>query len=235
MENDRTSVCWRCVCIAWLVGAPCAAFAAADMSDYGRYRVIIERQPFGEPLNQAEIDAENQGPAVPPPPPFIKDLKLCFIGEGPMGQRVGFSNIKTKQPYYLYLDQTSDDGIAVTQIDYADEKVLLKKDEEEHWLTMSGAAPPTAGGVPPAPRAKPKEVATRTALRRTSYAERLRQRRAALQSRLTPKLEGEDLKKYLEQYQMDLIRKGQPPLPMPLTKEMDDQLVREGVLPPSGE
>ena len=32
---------------------------------------------------------------------------------------------------------------------------------------------------------------------------------------------------------MEVIRKGMPPLPIPLTKEMDDQLVAEGILPPS--
>jgi hypothetical protein len=43
------------------------------------------------------------------------------------------------------------------------------------------------------------------------------------------------LQNHLEQYQMDLIRAGGekgPPLPMELTPEMDDQLVKEGVLPP---
>jgi hypothetical protein len=42
----------------------------------------------------------------------------------------------------------------------------------------------------------------------------------------------------LEAYQMDLIRakgaKG-PPLPIPLTPDMDAQLVKEGVLPPVGD
>ena len=31
---------------------------------------------------------------------------------------------------------------------------------------------------------------------------------------------------------MELIRNGMPPLPVPLTTEMDDQLVSEGILPP---
>lgn len=30
---------------------------------------------------------------------------------------------------------------------------------------------------------------------------------------------------------MDAIRTGKPPLPIPLTRQMDDQLVKEGVLP----
>ncbi len=224
-----------CLCVACIGGPVRGASAAADApADFGRYRIILERQPFGDLLSEAELAAQQQVQVVPAAPPFVKDLQLCFIGEGPMGQRVGFFNKQSKQSYYLYLDQTSDDGITVTQIDYADEKVLLKREDEEHWLSMGGSTPPASTGAAPAPaKAPPRDVATRTALRRTSYAERLRQRRAAIQARATtkPKLEGEDLKKYLQQYQMDLIRKGQPPLPMPLTKEMDDQLVREGHLP----
>lgn len=71
-----------------------------------------------------------------------------------------------------------------------------------------------------------------------SYAERLRARREALRHRTVepPKLSGEELKKHLEEYQMELIRaKGAmgPPLPIQLTPEMDAQLVKEGVLPPN--
>ncbi len=36
----------------------------------------------------------------------------------------------------------------------------------------------------------------------------------------------------LRQYQMEVMRAGMAPLPIPLTQEMDDQLVAEGVLPP---
>lgn len=52
-----------------------------------------------------------------------------------------------------------------------------------------------------------------------------------------PELKGEELEKYLREYQMELIRAGGekgPALPIPLTPEMDEQLVKEGVLPPAG-
>ncbi len=79
----------------------------------------------------------------------------------------------------------------------------------------------------PIPPVRPRPV---------TYAERLRQRREAIQQRhVQPpevKPNREQLKKYLQEYQMDLIRKGNAPLPMPLTPEMDAQLVEEGVLPP---
>ena len=52
---------------------------------------------------------------------------------------------------------------------------------------------------------------------------------------VTNTLSGDALQQHLQQYQMDLIRAGGtkgPPLPIQWTPEMDQQLVKEGVLPP---
>jgi len=51
-------------------------------------------------------------------------------------------------------------------------------------------------------------------------------------------ISSQDLVNHLKAYQMELIRAQgakEPPLPIPLTPEMDAQLVKEGVLPPAGE
>jgi hypothetical protein len=58
--------------------------------------------------------------------------------------------------------------------------------------------------------------------------ERERQAAAIPEVKITP----EELEKNLRELQMKVLREGLPPLPIPLTKEMDDQLVQEGVLPP---
>lgn len=42
----------------------------------------------------------------------------------------------------------------------------------------------------------------------------------------------EEVDALLQEYQKELIRSGQTPLPIPLTPETDQQLVEEGVLPP---
>ena len=90
-------------------------------------------------------------------------------------------------------------------------------------------------------RAAPlRPVVVKSVANRMSYAERLKRRREQLEERRrreaeTPKLTGKELEEQLKSYQMDLIRAGGekgPPLPIPLTKEMDDKLVAEGVLPP---
>ena len=41
----------------------------------------------------------------------------------------------------------------------------------------------------------------------------------------------EELQAHLHEKQMEAIRSGKPPLPVPLTREMDDMLVEEGILP----
>ncbi|HPG01029.1 MAG TPA: hypothetical protein PLE77_13295, partial [Kiritimatiellia bacterium] len=58
------------------------------------------------------------------------------------------------------------------------------------------------------------------------------QMRAATPPPAQPKYTGEELERHLQEYQMEVIRQGLPPLPIPLTPEMDNQLVNEGVLPP---
>jgi len=58
---------------------------------------------------------------------------------------------------------------------------------------------------------------------------------ARARGKALPEMEPEDMEAYLREYQMELIRaKGEmgPALPIPLTPEMDAQLVDEGVLPP---
>ena len=45
----------------------------------------------------------------------------------------------------------------------------------------------------------------------------------------------QEIRENLQEYQMEVIRSGMPPLPIPLTEEMDAQLVAEGVLEPIAE
>jgi hypothetical protein len=49
---------------------------------------------------------------------------------------------------------------------------------------------------------------------------------------IPPLLEGSEMERQLQEYQMQAIREGRAPLPIPLTPEIDAQLVNEGVLPP---
>lgn len=108
-------------------------------------------------------------------------------------------------------------------------------------LATPGVMRSSARAVNPSLRAS---AANSGASRRLTLAERRRlkgelMRRGQLTNApsgdtaaMPPQQEGELLDKQLQEYQMQLIREGLPPLPIPLTKEMDDQLVSEGILPP---
>ena len=219
--------------------------AALQQFSFDRYQSILDRQPFGE--IKADVAPTPTGPVAPP---FTKDIKMCAILEDDSGIQVGFVNVAIKPPksYFLYVGD-SEDEITLVRADYAREMALLEKGGDEQWISMAGpvdmaaamdpqpaGASRVVGGA--APVVKPPSASTSRsqsrAAKTASYAERLRLRREAMKARAAskPKLEGDDLKKHLESYQMDLIRKGMPALPMPLTEEMDAQLVSEGVLPP---
>ena len=200
---------------------------------FSRYQVILDRMPFGEPP-PVPVVSNDPISATPPPNAFINDLRMCGITDTEYGVRVGLVNIKSKpqKSYFLYLGE-SEDGIELIDADYGREGALLSKDGEEYWVYMSGV-PTTASATarPATDSAKPRERRPR----RTSYAQRLREKREAEAARLreqaVDRASGEELVEKLKDYQMEVIRKGMPPLPIPLTKEMDDKLVAEGVLPP---
>ena len=229
---------------------------AAPQTDFKRYDVILQRQPFGRaPIIPEVVPIAEEIPVaqVDPANAFIRDLKLVGLYETDQGIRVGFIDIKRSPPrnYFLYRGE-SEDGIDVVDVDYEKDKVQLQKGAEIYWLSMSGA---TAGGASGASEPARASVARATSPRRRvigpaaragfsrsatqtgSYAERLARRRKEQEAererlRLEAKMTGKKLEDHLNKIQMDIIRQGGPPLPIPLTQEMDDQLVAEGVLPP---
>jgi hypothetical protein len=219
---------------------PCRA------ADFSRYAQILERRPFSSPISE---DAAPPALTVATPPAFVQDLRMVAITESPAGVRVGFINIREKppKPYYLYVGD-SEDGILLAEADYDKERALLRKDGEQFWMTMgagtSGATeavpqkpeppkPETAVALAKIPDRPPPEASTSTN-RQSAYADRRRQRLEEMQMRAqeSRNLSEEEVEKQLREYQMKLIREGKTPLPIPITDEMDAQLVKEGILPP---
>jgi hypothetical protein len=220
-----------------------------NADDFSRYGVILQRKPFGEPP-----------PATPPPhlrpkrpeDKFTKYLRMCAITDTELGIRVGFVDIKARPPrsYFLY-EGEEEDGIKVVRADYEREEAILMKDGEQAPLYLNGqaaeikpATSPTSTPMPvrSASRARPSIPAPSKSM---SYSERFRLRREALARKIeedkkkkktVKAMSSGDRQKFLQEYNMELIRargKLGPPLPIQLSKEADEQLVKEGVLPPS--
>ncbi|HSH12771.1 MAG TPA: hypothetical protein VLA15_03455, partial [Desulfurivibrionaceae bacterium] len=69
--------------------------------------------------------------------------------------------------------------------------------------------------------------------RRDALRKRLQERQQAAKETKGTRLTGKALDNHLKEYQMELIRRGDAPLlPVPVTPDMEKQLVEEGLLSP---
>ena len=242
MNSNRHNIIAVCVLS---LAALCVTDAVAKRGSYDRYQPIVDREPFGAlpkiavatgPVvvvpPEPQFDADN-----PPKGAFIETLRICAMTETDFGLRVGIVDIKTKPQavYFLYPGE-AENGIAVVEADYANERALLRKNDETYWLGMNDVGAKTAPMVA-AKTSKNAGATKRSASsKRLSYSDRLSRRRELEAARMEAlrkpvEISGEALKVHIQEMQMDAIRTGKPPLPIPLTREMDDQLVQEGVLP----
>jgi len=190
---------------------------------FDRYQVILDRKPFGNLPPPPE--------PTPPPQPqaesFAKSLRLSTIIELNDGtMKIGFIDTRTNKNYLMAPGETMD-GIKVVSGSWAHEEAVLEQGNELALIKLA------SGTVESITQADQQRRAQEQATARPDYAAR---RRARVQEPPPPlpepKLTGAELQKHLEDYQLEVIRQGLPPLPIPLTPEMDQKLVQEGILPP---
>lgn len=195
------------------------ADAPAGIS-FERYQVILDRKPFGS--------LPPSGPVVAPQPQaesFAKRLRLSTIIEVNDGSmKIGFIDTGTGKNYMLQPGESMD-GIEVVSGSWVDEEAILKQGEEMALIKLA------SGSVEAITPADQRRRAAEQ--QRPDYAARRRARaQPEPEPPPQPKYTGDELQKHLQDYQMEVIRQGLPPLPIPLTPEMDRQLIEEGVLPP---
>ncbi len=207
--------------------AAVALETGATAGDFERYRVIMDRKPFGEAPPEAEVVRE-----IPLSESFAKSLRLCAITTEEDGRiRAGIIDDAT-QNYYRLFEGESEDGMELVSVDPESQQAVMQKGNEMAVVSMKSS------DNKPLNQAQQQEQMAAREQRRLSYAERRAARRAEAEARKQqPPPESqfktqEALQQHLQQYQMEVIRQGLPALPIPLTQEMDDQLVAEGVLPP---
>ncbi len=208
--------------------------------DFNRYKIILERKPFGDFDALALVPEPVQDPIKLPD--FAKHYAMVAITDSYGEIMVGFIDKAKKgdeKYYYLRVGETQD-GITLVEADYANESAKLSKDGHEFWIDMMG---PKLSNTSGSSSAQP--LIARTGFSRQvneSYSSRLKKQREAsikVESRIKyPKenMTKEEITEHLRKLNMELIRaqgeKG-PPLPLQLTPEEDAQLVSEGVLPPA--
>ena len=210
----------------YVAGILVGAAAYADVG-FERYQIILDRKPFGDLPLPVTTD-----PNAPPPISFAQGLRLSMIIEddstGEM--RVGFVDTRSNKSYTLGVGE-SQDGIELVSASWDNEEAILRQGGEMALIKLQSG---TVESINPADQAARIQQAQTT---RPSYAERRRLRQQQMQQEIEkakepPKYSGDELAKHLYEYQMEVIRQGLPPLPIPLTPEQDAQLVTEGVLPP---
>lgn len=207
----------------------CAAAVEATQTafPFDRYQVILQRKPFGE----------LPAPEPPPPPPqpqadsFAKSLRLSMIVDVNDGEsmKVGFVDTRTGRSYLL-MPGESQDGIEVVSASWKDEEAILKQGAEMALIKIASGEVRAIG-----PGQQPPGGPVAQSAARPSWEERRRARAAPPpppEPPPQPKFTGAELEKHLQEYQLEVIRQGLPPLPIPLTPEMDARLVAEGILPP---
>jgi len=196
-----------------------ALSALAAEEGFARYQVIIDKHPFGEEppeLETVQISLDKS---------FARHLRLSMLFEGPGGDvRAGIIDTKEKKNYILSIGEI-EGGLELIEADLSASEAMLRRGSEVALFKLESDTPE--------PLSKSQQAA-----RRSSYAGRRSARLAAANKSTEPKkpeaprLTGEALRAHLENVQMNAIRDGLPPLPLPLTPEMDAQLVSEGVLDP---
>lgn len=207
-----------------------AGLARAD-EEYNpeRYQVILDRSPFGEDPLSDEMVAQKQADAVAAA--AAKDMRLCFLLENDDGEvRAGFQNLKPKPgdpKSVMLLEGESYREMKLLEIDLDNSSATLQLKGKPVMFTLTKA--PAAKVAKKAPVAPTRKFGGGFTQRKPPAAP---PKAAPLSPEEQARLRAET-QENMRQYQMEVIRQGMPPLPVPLTQEMDDQLVSEGVLPPS--
>lgn len=202
-----------------------ASSASADLRPFSDYQVILDRMPFGAPPDPSAIPEV----IIPVSESFAATLQLAKLVEEDTAICAGFIDRKDNSYFSLRVGE-SENGIELIDVDYEKEEAVLCKGEEVVVLTMR-----SGGESQVLTKAAIEERAKQAEERRLSYADRRKARqlaRAKPPEIPKPVLTGAALEEHLQNYQMEVLRQGLPPLPIQLTPDRDDQMVAEGYLPP---
>ena len=223
---------------ATLAVALVALVCRGEEGEYGRerYDIIVDRSPFGaDPLTTVDPNAVSDAAVKA----LEKELRLCFLLETESGDiRAGFQNLKAKpgEPKSVMLMVgESFRAMKLSEIDLKNSSATLQYQGKPVTFALTkGTAVAAATPARPAPPAR----RIGGGFRQTTPPETQEQPEVQPPPEvpvLSPEEQAQrqaEVRENLQRYQMEVIRSGMPPLPIPLTQEMDDQLVAEGVLEP---
>lgn len=210
-------------------------YTISIFGELDKYQIIIDRQPFGRELISPEPSVsaiKSEVESIAAAKAAEKELRLCFIFETTKGLiRAGFQNkiVKAGEPKSIMLGVGDTfKGMKLVDVNIQESTATLDRNGVMIMFSLNKSAKNTLGNS--------KTTSTRkfnSGFRSSNTNEK--EIKKEVNVKLTVQQQEQrkqEIQESLRQYQMDVIRAGLPPLPVPLTKQMDDQLVAEGVLPP---
>jgi len=210
-------------------------YTISIFGELDKYQIIIDRQPFGRELISPEPSVssiKSEAEAIAAAKSAEKELRLCFIFETAKGLiRAGFQNkiVKAGEPKSIMLGVGDTfKGMKLVDVNIQESTATLDRNGVMIMFSLNKSAKNTLGNS--------KTTSTRkfnSGFRSSNTNDK--EIKKEVNVKLTVQQQEQrkqEIQESLRQYQMDVIRAGLPPLPVPLTKQMDDQLVAEGVLPP---
>jgi len=191
-----------------------------------RYKVIVDRAPFGAELINVAPPVESATKITIAN--LEKKCRLSFLFKSNSGEiRAGFQNLhpqKGEPTSSIILIGESFMGMKLKSVDLNNSVAKLEYNGKmlTFALKKQKTLPKTSRISRHRPNrrhsTKPRQI-HRPPPRKKLSTEEQRKRR-------------EEIRKNLQKYQMEVLRKGMPPLPVRLTPEQDAKLVEERVLPP---
>lgn len=191
--------------------------------DLGKYQLILDKQLLGiEKVTPSPVTAPT---TVVAEPSWSRDYRMTMITQDQDKLRVGLQSLKDQSAVLLIEGEDSYPDFRLISGNYQQGIARVSyRGSENQFMIQSG---PDKVSPAPSPASIRSNGSNRTRIR----SEESNPPTARADVSIRTFQSREELQAHLEAQQMDAIRTGKPPLPIPLTKQMDDQLVKEGVLP----
>jgi hypothetical protein len=209
----------------------------AEANDLGKYQLILDKQLLGSVKVAPAPPVMRREPEIAPPS-WAREYQMTMMTLDEDRVRVGLQHVQNHSALLLIEGEESHSEFTLISANYDQGSAMVRHGGVEHQFQLQ-TGPVESARVERDDSPSPTTVRGRTRrIIRPSSERPVRGQRENNEEEETPvrRFETrEELEAHLKEQQMDAIRTGKPPLPIPLTEEMDDQLVREGILDPRGE
>lgn len=204
-----------------------ASASVEEAVDFTRYQVILSRMPFGNTTAAATAAA---APANPNLPALSSVLRLVALEKDDEtgALQAGIVDGPGKKNHYLRVGD-EEDGVKLVDADYAGDRALVRKGEQEEWLVMASGSKASSAGAAP-------NAATDLLARRNAFREMQNRRLSGPPGSPQPQpppgiVIATNAPRFMNPMIRNQVQKPPPPIP---TQPEDDESVEEAT-PPEGE